>query len=238
MFQTRDDAGVITKEQADLFRTMIAKILFVACRTRPDLKLALSFLTTRVKNPDLDDYRKLVRLVRYIRATRHLKLTLEASSMDSIKWWIDAAYGVHMDMRGHSGGMMSMGKGAMASKSNKHKINSRSSTEAEIVGVDDHMSGVLWTLRFLEAQGYKIAKNVILQDNQSAILMERNGKFSCSKRTKHIDMRYFFITDRIEKQEVSVEYCPTEDMIGDFFTKPLQGAQFRKFRALILNLDD
>ena len=87
-------------------------------------------------------------------------------------------------------------------------------------------------------QGYKIAKNVILQDNQSAILMERNGKFSCSKRTKHIDMRYFFITDRIEKQEVSVEYCPTEDMIGDFFTKPLQGAQFRKFRALILNLDD
>jgi len=100
------------------------------------------------------------------------------------------------------------------------------------------MSGVLWTLKFLEAQGYKIAKNVIFQDNQSAILMERNGKFSCSKRTKHIDARYFFITDRIEKQEVSVEYCPTEEMIGDFFTKPLQGALFRKFRALILGLDE
>ena len=68
--------------------------------------------------------------------------------------------------------------------------------------------------------------------------MERNGKFSSSKRTKHIDMRYFFITDRIEKKEVSVEYCPTEEMIGDFFTKPLQGSLFRKFRALILNTNE
>ena len=201
-------------------------------------KTTLSFLTTRVRNPDLDDWRKLVRFVRYIRATRHLKLTLEASSLKQIRWWVDAAYGVHGDMRGHSGGMMSFGKGATAAKSTKHKINTRSSTEAEIVGVDDHMPGILWTLRFVEAQGYKVEENVLYQDNQSAILMERNGKFSCSKRTKHIDMRYFFITDRIEKKEVSVEYCPTGEMIGDFFTKPLQGAIFRKFRAQILNLDD
>ena len=97
------------------------------------------------------------------------------------------------------------------------------------------MSSVLWTLRFLDAQGYEIEENVVYQDNQSAILLEKNGKFSSSKRTKHIDMRYFFITDRIEKKEVSVEYCPTEEMIGDFFTKPLQGSLFRKFRALILN---
>ena len=238
LFQTRGDAKTISKAQADLFRTMVAKIQFVACRSRPDLKLALSFLTTRVKNPDLDDYRKLVRLVRYIRTTRHLKLTLRASSMTKINWWIDAAYGVHDDMRGHSGGMMSLGKGAMGSRSMKHKINSRSSTEAEIIGVDDHMSAALWTLRFLHAQGYEIEENVIYQDNQSAILLEKNGKFSSSKRTKHIDMRYFFITDFIEKKEVSVECCPTEDMIGDFFTKPLQGSLFRKFRALILNTNE
>ena len=238
LFQTRTDAKSMSREQADLFRTMVAKILFVACRSRPDLKLALAFLTTRVRNPDLDDHRKLARLVRYIRATRSLRLTLEASSMTKISWWIDAAYGVHDDMRGHSGGMMSFGRGAVGSRSSKHKINSRSSTEAEIIGVDDHMSSVLWTLRFLHAQGYEIEENVTYQDNQSAILLEKNGKFSSSKRTKHIDMRYFFITDRIEKKEVSVEYCPTEEMIGDFYTKPLQGSLFRKFRALILNLNE
>jgi hypothetical protein len=126
----------------------------------------------------------------------------------------------------------------MATKSAKHKINGRSSTEAEIIGVDDHMPSVLWTLRFLECQGYEVKENVVLQDNQSATLMERNGKLSCSKRTKHVDMRCFFITDRIEKKDVSVEYCPTEEMVGDFFTKPLQGPLFRKFRARIMNLPD
>ena len=179
-----------------------------------------------------------VRFVRYIRKTRRLKLTLEAVSMSNIKWWIDAAYGVHDDMRGHSGGMMSLGKGAMASKSSKHRLNTRSSTEAEIVGTDDHMSAVLWTRRFIEAQGYEVEDNTVLQDNQSAILMERNGKFSSGKKTKHIDVRYFFITDCIEKKLVKVEHCPTEEMIGDFFTKPLQGKLFRKFLALILNLSD
>ena len=64
--------------------------------------------------------------------------------------------------------------------------------------------------------------------------MERNGKASSSKRTKHINIRYFFITDRILKGEVKVEWCPTADMVADFMTKPLQGSTFKKFRDLIM----
>ena len=74
------------------------------------------------------------------------------------------------------------------------------------------------------------------QDNKSAILIEMNGKFSCSKRTKHINVRYFFIKDRIQNGELNIEYCHTKEMVVDFFTKPLQGAQFLKFRKLILNM--
>jgi len=66
------------------------------------------------------------------------------------------------------------------------------------------------------------------------MLLERNGKASSSKRTKHINVRYFFITDRISKGEVRVEWCPTKDMVADFMTKPLQGSAFRKFRDLIM----
>ena len=66
------------------------------------------------------------------------------------------------------------------------------------------------------------------------MLLERNGKASSSKRTKHINVRYFFITDRISKGEVRVEWCPTKDMVADFMTKPLQGSVFRKFRDLIM----
>jgi hypothetical protein len=66
------------------------------------------------------------------------------------------------------------------------------------------------------------------------MLLERNGKASSSKRTKHINVRYFFITDRISKGEVRVEWCPTKDMVADFMMKPLQGSVFRKFRDLIM----
>jgi hypothetical protein len=76
----------------------------------------------------------------------------------------------------------------------------------------------------------------LFQDNKSSILLEKNGKASSSKRTKHINIWYFFITDRVKKEEVSVVWCPTGDIIGDFATKPLQGALFRKFRDQIMGV--
>ena len=76
----------------------------------------------------------------------------------------------------------------------------------------------------------------MLQDNQSAILMEKNGKASSSKRTKHINIWYYFVTDRIDKKELSVEWCPTGDMIGDFMMKPNQGALFKRFRDQIMGV--
>ena len=127
-----------------------------------------------------------------------------------------------------------MGRGFPIVSSTKQKLNTRSSTESELVGVDDMMPSILWTRYFLKAQGYKVSDNVIFQDNKSTMLLERNGKASSSKRTKHINVRYFFITDRISKGEVRVEWCPTKDMVADFMTKPLQGSVFRKFRDLIM----
>jgi hypothetical protein len=138
-------------------------------------------------------------------------------------------------MRGHTGGGLTLGRGFPIITSTKQKLNTRSSTESELVGVDDMMPSILWSRYFLEAQGYKVNDNVIFQDNQSTMLLERNGKASSSKRTKHINVRYFFITDRISRGEVQVlEWCPTGDMVADFMTKPLQGSTFKKFRDLIM----
>jgi hypothetical protein len=138
-------------------------------------------------------------------------------------------------MRGHSGGCMSLGQGMPINTSTKQKINTRSSTETELVAADDFMPIILWTNYFLDAQGYGTDATILYQDNQSAILLERNGRKSSSKRTKHLNCRYYFITDRINSKELSVEYCPTGEMVGDFFTKPLQGKLFYKFRDLIMN---
>ncbi len=130
-----------------------------------------------------------------------------------------------------------MGRGFPVVTSTKQKLNMRSSTEAELVGVDDLMPAICWTRYFLEAQGQKVNKNILYQDNKSAILLENNGKASSIKRTKHINIRYFFVTDRINNKELEVEWCPTAEMTGDFMTKPTQGKLFKKFRDQIMGVD-
>ena len=86
----------------------------------------------------------------------------------------------------------------------------------------------------MEAQGYPIHDALFHQDNESAIKMEQNGKASCGQRSRHIDIRYFFITDHSKRNCIRITHCPTENMLADFFTKPLQGALFRKFRSVLL----
>ena len=238
LFQVNPSAEKLDQKTAELFHRLTAQLLYLSKRARPDLQTAVSFLTTRVTSPDHDDFKKLGRCIRYLRRTAHYPLTLETDSLSSIKWWVDASYGVHPDMRSHTGGTMMLGKGSVYSSSIRQKINTRSSTEAELVGVNDMMGIILWTRHFMEAQGYTVEENPVYQDNESAILLEKNGRRSSSKRTRHLEVRYFFVTDNVKRKRISICYCPTGDMVADFFTKPLQGSAFRKFLKLVLNLSD
>jgi hypothetical protein len=87
----------------------------------------------------------------------------------------------------------------------------------------------------MEAQGYGVT-TVLNQDNQSMIKLSENGKASSGKGTCHINIRYFFITERIARKEVAIQYCPTKQMVADYFTKPLQGVLFYKFRDQIMGV--
>lgn len=237
LFSVDEKAIRLDEDKAQFFHHLTAKLLFLSKRARPDIQTAVAFLTTRVKGPDVDDYKKLARVLRYLRGSVKLTLTLEANDMTVMKWWVDGSYAVHPDMRSHTGGTLSLGKGSIYSTSVRQKLNTKSSTEAELVGVADVMPQILWTRYFLEGQGYDVSAATIYQDNQSAMLLEKNGKASSGKRTRHLNIRYFFVADRVRSNEVTVEYCPTGVMRGDFFTKPLQGALFKKFRTEILNMD-
>ena len=236
LFTVDDDCEKVSPAKAVEFHNLVAKTLFATKRARPDTCTAVAFLTTRVREPDTDDWSKMCHLMRYLRGTKKLPLILSANGSHILKWWIDAAHAVHPNMRGQSGGGLSMGRGFPVMNSTKQKINTKSSTETELVSVDDFMPPICWTRYFLDAQDYGAVDNIAFQDNKSSILMEKNGKASSSRRTKHINIRYFFITDRIKNKEVSVVWCPTADMIGDFATKPLEGALFRKFRDQIMGV--
>jgi hypothetical protein len=120
------------------------------------------------------------------------------------------------------------------SKSSKQKLNTKSSTEAELVGASDYLPSTIWAKMFLEAQGYEISESKFFQDNQSAMKLEKNGRASCGQKSRHIDIRYFFMKDRIKTENIDIVYCPTEQMLADFFTKPLQGKLFEKFRRVLM----
>ena len=121
-------------------------------------------------------------------------------------------------------------------KSTKQKLNAKSSTKAELIGMSDMSMQVLWTRYFLESLGYKVERNEIYRDNRTCMLLEKNGTISSSQRTRHINIRYILMKDRIDKGEVSVAFCPTEDMIADFFTKILQGKKFIEFKDMIIGI--
>jgi len=240
LFKVNDNGKQLTPEWKEEFHSTVAKALFLCKRARPDLQPTVPFLCTRVQQSDEDDWKKLLRMMKYLEQTIDLELTLEASPDGEIllcMWYPDAAFAVHPDMKSHTGAVLTMGKGAMQVISAKQKLNTRSSTEAELVAADEVVVQAMWTRNFLEAQGYT-SRTTVFQDNTSAILLEKNGKESSSKRTRHINIRYFYITDCVEKQYLNIEYCPTDDMLGDFPSKPLQGRKFKKFRALLMNTDD
>eukprot|EP00957_Ditylum_brightwellii_P120145 9167602-Ditylum_brightwellii.AAC.1 len=100
---------------------------------------------------------------------------------------------------------MTLRHGSVYSCSMKQKLVTKSSTEAKIVGATDVLPQQLWTNRFLEAQGYAIDSSVMYQDNQSTTHLEHNRRGSSGKRTRHMDVQFFFVMDRLEAGEIMLE---------------------------------
>ena len=214
----------------ELFHSIMAKLLYLSKRSRP-----VAFLTKRVTKPQMDDMKKLERTIQYIRGTRDLGLTLTIGDPLTVISYTDASYGVHQDMKSHTGSTITTGRGSIYAKSSNQKLTTKSSTEAELVGLSDSANQVLWTRYFIIAQGYSNRPAIIYQDNKSTIQLIANGR-SNSEQTRHIDIRYFFVTDRIKEMEVQNIYKSTKEMLADMLTKPLQGEQFRALRNLLLNI--
>ncbi len=191
MVCSETEAKPLPEEQAMAFHHATVQLLFLSARARLDIQPATAFLTTRVKSPDEDNWGKVNQTLGYLKGTLHLPLVLSADSLTLSRWWVDAAYAVHHDCKGHTGAGMSFEQGMACSYSWKHKIMTKSLTEAEIVEVDDSLGYILWTHYFMEEQGYDMEPSLLYQDNMSAILLETNGKASSSRRTKHIKVKYF-----------------------------------------------
>jgi hypothetical protein len=152
-------------EKKAIFHTFTMKAMFLCKRGRPDVSPGVGFFTGRVKESREQDWMKLLKVLGFLKGTRDDVLTLEADDFQTLTWYVDATFAVHVDMRSQTGAIFTLGKGAIISDALKQKINSRSSTEAELIGVDDKVSKVLWSKRFIEYQEFHVRMNIICQDN-------------------------------------------------------------------------
>jgi hypothetical protein len=118
---------LLNKDTADLFHTLVANLLYLSKHGWPNILLAVSYLCSRVKAPDQDDYRKLTCVVKYLRKSINLSLTLECSNPINVEWLVDALYACHWNMRSQTGGLASLGRGAFYATSLKQKLNTQSS---------------------------------------------------------------------------------------------------------------
>jgi hypothetical protein len=169
LFNLGTGAKLDTK-RSEIFHTFVAKGLFLCKRARPNIQQAILVLCTRVRDPNQADWEKLMRVMEYLNGTKGENLTLSADYLRVVKWYVDASFAVHPDFKSHTSAMMTLGKGAIA----KNELV-KQRRKGKLVAVDNAATMILWMKLFLEAQGYDVDKNIVYQDNKSAVLLETNG---------------------------------------------------------------
>ena len=216
------------------FHSLIASVLYVAKRTKPECLVTVSALATKVHSCDSDDVDKAIRLVKYIRGTKDSGIVLRPGVTGiRVHLYVDASYGVHADRRSHTGSCVVIGDvGAVHCKSTRQQIVTKSSTEAELVGLSDSANQGLFLRNFLILQGYKMPAVTVFQDNMSCMALIARGR-SGGERTRHISIRYFWVKDRVMRGEAVIVHKGTSEMYANVLTKPLQGKQFRYERACL-----
>ena len=159
-------------------------------------------------------------------------MTLEANDLRQLQCYVDSAHMLHHDLKGHTGGFTSYGSGTYSTKSKKQRLNSCSSCETELIGTGEYFKHITWARNFMLAQGYNMKATILYQDNESTIKLINNGRRSSSCKTKHIDNRYFYVHDKVQKGEIIVSYLPSKKCGQMDCPNP-----FLVFRHHILNIN-
>lgn len=236
LFVSNPNCEKLPTYKRQLFHSCVMELHYLAKRIRGDILTAVSYCATRVQSPDQDDEKKLDRILSYLLGTRERVLILRVGPSMEVRAYVDASFGTYQDAKSVREIIIMIGSASVFVKSSKQKIVTRSSTEAELVGLSDALSQILWTREYLLHQGVDVGPAKVFQDNKSTICLAIKGK-STSERTRHFKIRHFFITHYIDEGEIVIEHLPTGDMIADLMTKPLHGSLFEKFARQCLGLN-
>ncbi|XP_040370263.1 uncharacterized protein LOC112183342 isoform X4 [Rosa chinensis] len=214
-----------------LYRSMIGSLLYLTA-SRPDISYSVGVCARFQANPKESHLEAVKRIIRYVSGTATCGVYFTFDSNIEIAGYSDADWGGNLkDRKSTSGGCFFIGNNMVAWHSKKQNCISLSTAEAEYVAAGSCCTQMLWMKQMLRDYGFSQGKLTILCDNSSAINISKNPVQH--SRTKHIDMRYHFIRDLVERNLLELAFVPTEHQLADLFTKPLDTARFESLRSAI-----
>jgi hypothetical protein len=220
IFLVSEGSVDVGSEERQLFHTVVAKLLYLAKRARPDIITVVSFLCMRVKAPTLEDIEKLEYLIGYLQRTKAQLMVLRPDKPLQVEAYIDASFATHMDGKSHSGAIVLVGGVGVLFTSRKQNCVSKSLTEAELIALLDNVGLVEMFHEFLSfVLNHKVGTPIVYQDNTSVISLVTIG--GGIFRTKHLRARMGLVKETITERRLEIKHVPTSEMIADGLTKAL-----------------
>ena len=214
------------------FQSILMRINYLIY-SRPDILTSISYLSSRAHRLTWYDFQKLYRLIFYLKNTKDQVLKIKPNNLQ-LKGYADSSWATHSNGSSQAGYVICFGDldgsnfGYITSNSNKQKIIAKSSCEAELYSLNDCCDNILFFKQLLNELGYPQNSVPIYQDNKSTISMVTKG--NGTKRSKHINIRFFYIHNLVNSQDIELIYLQTDNMIADMYTKSLDGNRFKTFR--------
>jgi hypothetical protein len=238
------DSPILDPESKTEFHSILMKLSYLAQQSRPDLVCAVNILAQHQQDSRQHDHVALFRMLQYLRGTWDLGLhyvktgtpgilfTNDKDYLNSIDWcptaYADASYAQEPGRKSRSGFVFISSGAAISWLSKKQSVVAQSSSEAEYYSLSEAVKELLWERFLLTEIDLPLKKpHTVHEDNQSTIAIATNP--ISHKRVKHMDVKYFFLRDHLEKLDFGLVYCPTEEMIADIQTKALPPNTHEKF---------
>jgi hypothetical protein len=218
-------------EQPEIYRNIVARLLWVSTQCRPDIKLCTSNLSSKLKEPTMGDEAKARRVMKYLFGTADLGITYTKCSINA-NAVVDASFMTHSDTKGQTGVHIYIGDNIVDVVSKKQSLTAQSSAEAELVAINTGVNALSWCRSLLEELGHPQMQSIVYTDNLSAMSLAEDGH--PSSRTKHMRLRYFHVKERIDNKEITLQHINTENNDADMQTKPLPVDTFVKHRDKLM----
>lgn len=208
-------SGKVTEGTNFPYRQAVGALMYLMVGTRPDLAYAIG-----LENPTNDHVVKLKRVFRYISGTINFGIAYKPGLAKELECYSDADFGgCTKTGRSTSGVVINSAGGIISWSSQRQSIVATSTTEAELVAANEATKEVIWLNRLFSAI-IKLDHIPVLQiDNSAAVRLAQNPEFH--HRTKHIDIKHFFIREKVLEEKLAVQQISSQEQVADVLTKPL-----------------